>query len=211
MYCQKIIMFLVVLFISVQSAIAYNDPVLTWDINSDAEYYEVYIQTGEGAYTKVYTAPTQNSNSVNLNALLINNEPLVQGTNYRFFVKAFNDCGNSSDFSDPVVYTIAVPGIVGNPSVNKSIISWPALADAIKYRLTLKPTVLTEPTIEVETTNISVDTNTVNMSQNVPYIATVAAVNDTGVWGAESNAVTYTRRSVRPCSNVRITKIPRTN
>ncbi len=73
------------------------DVTLQWDTNEDAEYYVVYYGKESGNYTgesdKIY-APAVECTVKNL-----------ESVSWYFAVKAFNSCGNSSDFSDEVIYS----------------------------------------------------------------------------------------------------------
>ena len=68
------------------------------DNNSDASYYIVYQSLNSGDYvgateTKVIVPLTT------VDILIVN---AVEEQTYYYAVKAFNDCGNSSDFSEEV-------------------------------------------------------------------------------------------------------------
>ena len=66
---------------------------LTWDVNTDADYYVVSWGELPGVYTV-------SSDQIKTEAFDITN----LHCKYKYFaVKAFNECGNSSDFSDEVV------------------------------------------------------------------------------------------------------------
>jgi hypothetical protein len=68
-----------------------QDISLSWDKNKDAKYYVVYwgLTTGE------YTGESEKVYGLTYNSSGLPEEELF------FSVKAFNICGNSSDFSDP--------------------------------------------------------------------------------------------------------------
>jgi PKD repeat protein len=73
------------------------DVTLQWDTNEDAEYYVIYYGTTSGNYTQ---------NSQNITAPIIQHTLTgLSQTIWYFSVKAFNSCGNSSDFSDEISYT----------------------------------------------------------------------------------------------------------
>ena len=203
---------LIFMFLSVKTSHAFSDPYLTWDENADADYYEVYIETPTEPLTLFYKAEGKTNTRVNLATTKFKDNFLQPGIQYTFYVKAFNECSNSSDLSDSVVYQVDVPVKVPNLMLTKSTLTWDSVADAIKYRITFNPITVSSTTnpFSVETSALSYDINTNNqLIINAPYYVTVAAVNDTGVWGAESNSVTYTRRLVRKCTNVKITKLPK--
>lgn len=73
---------------------------LQWDHNADADYYVVYYRVN---LTDTFLELTQTEG---IQVSLDNLEQLKPGVTYEFSVKAFNSCGNSSDFSDTVFATI---------------------------------------------------------------------------------------------------------
>lgn len=72
------------------------DLTLSWDTNEDAEYYVVYYGQTSGNYT-------HNSENISAPAVEYTVKNLMD-TEWYFSVKAFNSCGNSSDFSDEIAY-----------------------------------------------------------------------------------------------------------
>lgn len=75
-----------------------GDVALSWDVNSTADYYEVYWGTTSG------TIEGQSGNIGKVTTYKVTG--LQDGKTYYFSVKAFNNCGNSSDFSDWVATTV---------------------------------------------------------------------------------------------------------
>ena len=71
---------------------------LQWDQNSDAQYYIVYQSIASGDYV----GATETRVNVPLTTVDILLENVVEEQTYYFAIKAFNDCGNSSDFSEEV-------------------------------------------------------------------------------------------------------------
>lgn len=72
------------------------NPVLQWDENADADYYVVYWRsTGD-------IAPTGHSESIPAGTLTFPLTASSNGQEYYYSVKAFNNCGNSSVFSDEI-------------------------------------------------------------------------------------------------------------
>ncbi len=72
------------------------DVTLQWDPNDEADYYVVYYGTESGTY---------NQNSENIPSPTVSHTVTgLPETTWYFSVKAFNQCGNSSDFSDEIVY-----------------------------------------------------------------------------------------------------------
>ena len=100
---KKFMLSVTMFFIMICSAIA-GEVTLQWDPNDCADYYIIYYGTSPGNYTLTsenIMAPLTEYTAKNL----------TEGTWY-FSVKAFNQCGNSSDFSDEVntVIGTTVPG-----------------------------------------------------------------------------------------------------
>lgn len=84
--------------VSIQGATGTGDTEITlqWDTNNDADYYIVYWGKNSRDYTEQsgqILSPTTTYTISNLDT-----------TNYYFAVKAFNECGNSSDFSDEITF-----------------------------------------------------------------------------------------------------------
>ena len=91
------------MFILAPYAVTYSAEarvVLEWDANPDADYYVVYYGTTPYNYTQ--TSP--NIPAETTKYIL---PTLPEGTWY-FSVKAFNEFGNSSDFSDEAEYKTCV-------------------------------------------------------------------------------------------------------
>jgi len=78
------------------------DVTLSWDNNEDASYYKVYYGIGPGDYSAETDKIDSNTHTVTG----------LENRQYFFAVRAFNDCGNASDFSDEV--TNAIPGKVSS-------------------------------------------------------------------------------------------------
>ncbi len=96
-----LIIFSICLFVHSSTCLA-ADPTLTWDANEDAEYYQVFMR---GESDQNYTAVSSQIPAGTTSFRLM---PSPDGRYYYFSVKAFNACGNSSDFSEPV-YSQHVP------------------------------------------------------------------------------------------------------
>jgi len=75
---------------------------LTWDHNEDADYYRVYWSPDSSDFSE------ENSLELPSDVLSLELQESTNGETYYFKVKAFNSCGNSSDFSD-VVASAHVP------------------------------------------------------------------------------------------------------
>lgn len=198
-----------ILFFSEKSRAA----TLTWDPNPDAEYYVVYCSTVAGDWNVVHTTTSATAVSLDLSTVTFKGGPLSPGVNYSFAVKAFNACGNSSDYSDSLAYLIPVPNTINTLGVTGTKLGWtytntvdPATSYRITYSTTTTgavPTIVTK-TIIVNSSVLSYDLCSSTFLDNVQYTFTVSACNSSGVWGAESNSVTYTRRSVSKPSNLKI-------
>ena len=95
-----LIPFFIILFPFLMQSIAVKvsamDLTLSWDTNEDAEYYVVYYGQTSGNYT-------HNSENISAPAIEYTVKNLMD-TEWYFSVKAFNSCGNSSDFSDEIFY-----------------------------------------------------------------------------------------------------------
>jgi fibronectin type 3 domain-containing protein len=94
---KKLTLFFIIFFSLTFNAFSAHI-ILTWDVDSDVESYSIYWGTESGVYT--FNIENITSNSYTLTGLNI-------GTTYYIAIKAFNRYGNSSDFSDEVVYTPA--------------------------------------------------------------------------------------------------------
>lgn len=85
--------FLVLIFILIMSNVAFaQDVTLTWDANSDADHYIVYW----GDTVDNYTEASNPVKELTYTVLGLKQKP------YFFAVKAFNYCGNSSDYSESI-------------------------------------------------------------------------------------------------------------
>lgn len=125
-YAGKLIRFLInglistliIHFFAVQSSA--EDVTLQWNTNPEASYYIVYYGTASKTYTNesdfIYAPTAQTTLS------------LANDTTWYLAVKAFNDCGNSSDYSDEITHTTAsspepdpLSASIESPVVNASI------------------------------------------------------------------------------------------
>ncbi len=193
------------------SSFAAPPTTLIWDFNEDASYYAIYAKADSAVdYSLVVTTKSGTETFVELMGILYNGSLLKPGINYTFVVKAFNECGNSSDFSDPLAFMIPVPSTVNNVTIDKSVLTWAAVEGATSYRITFTSSTGAVKTYTVTSAelmyNICENTDLIN---GTTYDVTVSSLNDSGVWGAESVSVKYTRRLVRPPSNVKIGYTPR--
>jgi hypothetical protein len=86
------------IFLSFFSAMAYADNIdLIWDAKEGADYYVVYWSTDPANYSE------ENSYEVSADVTLLQLVDSPNGEEYYYSVRAFNDCGSSSDFSEPVM------------------------------------------------------------------------------------------------------------
>lgn len=92
---NRVILFLCALILFSQTVHA-QDAILEWDENSDADYYVVYWSTDSGSFTE------ENSMEIPADMTFLELKDSDGGQEYYYSVKAFNACGNASDFSDTV-------------------------------------------------------------------------------------------------------------
>ena len=93
------------------------DAVLEWDENSDAKYFVVYWSDDPDSFSD------ENSIEIPGDINFIELDKTQDGQQFYFAVKAFNDCGNSSEFSDQVLSDhIPVNVSYGDPIDTKTII-----------------------------------------------------------------------------------------
>lgn len=100
-FFKLLFLILVIMLMPILAANAAEKNVtLEWDENADADSYVVYWSRTSGEFTDV--ANTLKIGKVTSATVTILD---VQDGDYYFAVKAFNSCGNSSDFSDEVLLT----------------------------------------------------------------------------------------------------------
>ncbi len=101
---RNLFFFLILSFIICFSSYA-GSVSLGWDVNADADYYIVYwgLSAENPSYYSGNIGPTTSYTAV-----------VPDDNEYYFAVKAFNSCGNSSDFSDWITAT-ATNGGGGTP------------------------------------------------------------------------------------------------
>lgn len=78
---------------------------LEWDANPDAKTYQVYYKAESATNWLTLGEPTDDTK------IVIPSMPTFT-ENYLFSVKSFNECGNSSDFSEPVKFNPCMNAIV---------------------------------------------------------------------------------------------------
>lgn len=78
---------------------------LTWDANSDAEYYVIYVRPVGGTDWTVIGDQIRGTSWEVPNMAIYNDD-------YEFTIKCFNACGNSSDYATPITYNQCVQGVV---------------------------------------------------------------------------------------------------
>lgn len=125
---KKVFVFmLMMLLLGVFTVNVYADPpstktqVLQWDENGDADGYIIGILDRTANPTGIWPAsafdsPTDTEKimvmdvkkvlAIPIKEIMINGEPLKDMVAYEFRVKAYNACGNTSDWSDKVDYTL---------------------------------------------------------------------------------------------------------
>jgi len=115
----KIVVFLYILLLAGINLSQAAEITLQWDQNPDADHYIIYWDTTSqtAASPRSYANNTGQING-NLTSYTINT--LTNDTTY-FAIKAFNSCGNSSDFSTEIAKsgTVTLPG--NNPPVLNSV------------------------------------------------------------------------------------------
>lgn len=105
-------------------SICSNAATLLWDKNDCADYYIVYTKLSDDPVW--FEASNEIYNTfVNMKTLRYKNDLLLEDVLYMFTVKAFNIYGNSSDFADPVSYTLP-SNVIENIvlTLNKNILTW---------------------------------------------------------------------------------------
>lgn len=80
--------------------------VLSWDKNTDATTYTVYVRDAGGANTD-YRVVQDGIAGTSITVM-----PSIHNHDYEYAVKAFNECGNSSDYSDPVKYNDCLSQVI---------------------------------------------------------------------------------------------------
>lgn len=93
---ERVILLLCTLILLAHTAYA-KEAILEWDENSDADYYVVYWSNDPDHFTE------ENSMEIPVDLTFVELNDAPDGRTYYYAVKAFNTCGNSSDFSDTVV------------------------------------------------------------------------------------------------------------
>ncbi len=123
------------------SATAGNAEVsLLWDAVDGATEYQIYrADTANGVLTRI-------ASSVTINTVNYTDTGLVNGTTYRYTVRASNSVGESSDSSEvtatPAVPVPAAPANLTATAVSARVsLSWDAADDAAEYRVYRKITV----------------------------------------------------------------------
>ena len=110
-----IITLICAILISPQPTLGY-DVSLSWDTNPDATFYKVFWGQNSREYTNESEVVTSTRYLV---------EGLPSGVTYYFAVRAYNDCGNFSEFSDEVISSgdsvwIAIPDEISDcPEITK--------------------------------------------------------------------------------------------
>ena len=112
---KKLILLIVLMAVLLSSKCFAMDLTVQWDENADAEYYIIYwgdAPRAEVPYTN-HTGQVQKGTT----------EYVFKGLEektYYFGIKAFNSCGNSSDFSTEVSNGV-LPGVVSSVIVKTCV------------------------------------------------------------------------------------------
>lgn len=200
------LLFILLLFLSFNNTWA---DYVAWDLNEDAEFYKVYIKTADDEdFKEAYTTESATQLQVDMKDILYNNEPLMENIEYFLSVKAFNACGNSSDFSDSITYLIYKPAIPV-PTITKNKLTW-TYSDTIesnpgKFIIEIGMNG-SSMFIDVNGTDRSYDLSKLILPNNATYPITITACANSGVCGEASSPVSYTRRSPSKVNNVRVIK-----
>jgi len=192
---------LFVLFLTVLSAVsAIADVTVTWDANPDAEYYRIYASQAAGA-------PAPISGNITATEYVITGLP--KDTACLISVKAFNACGNSSDFSDALAVVDHTPVAVATTRTGSSLIwnAYPVPSGISGFRLTC-----TSPPDPVGITHIIPDTSltsfemcSLKLAPDVPYSVTLSAIGlSGGQAGPPSEPVIYTNHTPIKITGVKV-------
>lgn len=103
-YCTTRISFIAVFFCFLICLTCAEAAKLTWDQNEDADSYRVYWSPDDEDFSE------EDSLELPSDVLSLELQESENGKIYYFKVKAFNSCGNSSDFSD-VVASAHIPAV----------------------------------------------------------------------------------------------------
>ena len=112
---KRIILFSILLFLfSSGSSVAYDDSrsiTVEWNMNEDADYYIVYWTKDKTRYDRSNAVPCDVESldcyEMFTSDKIFNTRHTIEKIPYSLFyvaVKAFNSCGNSSDWSDRIVW-----------------------------------------------------------------------------------------------------------
>ena len=97
------------------TVVAMAQTTLIWDRNPDAATYTVYArEKGQAEFKVIKSGITET-------ALPVIPEKFNQI--YEYSVRAFNECGNASDYSDTVEYSRCLSAVVGKVTNIKIVIS----------------------------------------------------------------------------------------
>lgn len=181
---------------------------LTWDVNPDADGYEVYCRVStDDAWEVVDVKTTQGDNQTIFDNIMFQGEKLQPGINYMFTVKAFNTCGNSSDYADAITYFVGIPDTM-RVALTGTKLSWsyPVISDVVGYRISYTYGQTTQYVDISNQNTFTFDVCAITAQANTPYTFSVSALNQDGVYGADSNTVTYTRRLPRQTIGLKVGK-----
>jgi len=190
-----------VLFLTVLGAVnAIADVTVTWNANPDAEYYRIYASQAAGA-------PALISGNITATEYIITGLP--KDTACLISVKAFNACGNSSDFSDALAVVDHTPVTVATTRTGSSLIwnEYPVPSGISGFRM-----VLTTPNGGADITQVIPDTSTtsfdlcsLNLTPDVPYTVTLSAIGFSGDQaGPPSEPVTFTNHTPLKITGVKV-------
>lgn len=204
-FMKKLLYLICIFCIMFSNALA--DKYLTWDESSSAEYYTIFCrEKGSEYWEQVWTSTDSTTTRVNLNDISTNNGPLQKGVEYEFTIQGFNNTCSQSMLSDAISFTYIIPQTL-NIGITNSFLTWTSVSNTpisnyiLKYHQANSEVPL-EISIPLSTSGY--DLCSINFIEDVEYNITMVAVSIDGVYGEESNVLSYTRRSVSPISGFKV-------
>lgn len=100
---MKHILMMIIMLAMVCSPV--SSATLEWDANPDAVMYQVFVRDADGAEWMPVGEPTRDT-KIDIPSMPVFNKV------YAFTVKARNECGNTSDFAEPVTHNPCMAAIM---------------------------------------------------------------------------------------------------
>ena len=163
-------------FTSVSGA-AGGNPTFNWTADSNAVYYDVWIDNLSTGESRVFRDKFITTNSVTLA------ETLASG-NYRVWVRGWNAAEQQGAWSDRYDFTVAATDIEADPNMNAK--SSELLLDGGVQLVSLD--VILDPTINTSDETETQDSETKTDSVNVELIANTQAQQS---WGADHTNASF--------------------